>query len=163
MPAPLEATMFAIIPEHPEVGDMSVKVWPHISVMPWVQLGEWRHDALAEIEDIFQDTAPIALKPGRMMTVGGEGHEKAAQRIVSKELKELHMKLLYCLGSFGIVVSHPEWGGKNYRPHITSDTPRLLAPTAVNTLYVVDNEVFGGADRGTKVIGHRMEVGEREV
>lgn len=156
MPAPLEATMFAIIPHPPEVGDMSPKVWPHLSVVPWVQLGEHRREALQQAQQIVEKTGPFDLRPGGMVKVGGEGHEKTAQRIVSERLQELHEKLLYSLGSFGIMVSHPEWAGKNYHPHITSDRRVLLAPTTVDAVYVIDNQVIGDDDRGTKVVTQRL-------
>lgn len=141
---------------------MSSKVWPHISVMPWVQLGEHRHEVLQEAQEIVEKAAPLDLRPGGMVTVGGEGHEKKAQRIVSERLKELHEKLLYSLGSFGIMVSHPEWAGKNYRPHITSDRRVLLAPTMVDTVYVIDNQVIGDSDRGTKVVTQRLGRGHEK-
>lgn len=156
MPAPLEATMFAIIPSRPEVGDMSAKVWPHISVVPWVQLGDYRHEVLTEAQQIVEETTPLDLRPGAMEMVGGVGHEKRAQRIVSERLPILHKKLLYSLGSFGIVVSHPEWAGRNYSPHITSEKPALLSRTIVDTVYVVDNLALDGGDRGTKVITERL-------
>lgn len=156
MPAPLEATMFAIIPSQPEIGDMSPKVWPHVSVVPWVQLGEHRHEALAEASATVREAMPIQLRPGNMITVGGEGFEKPAQRIVSEQLRELHIKLLYCLGSFGIMVSHPEWAGRNYHPHITSDRRILQAPASIDSLYVIDNLPLGNDGRGTKVITDRI-------
>lgn len=156
MPAPLDATMFAIIPSQPEVGDTSPKVWPHISVMPWVQLGEYRHDVLAEAQDIVKRHVPLDLKPGGMTTVGGEGHEKPAQRIISEQLRDLHTQLLYCLGSFGIMVSHPEWAGPNYRPHITSPRKMLLARTAVDSVYVINNVQLGRGENGTKVISMKL-------
>lgn len=156
MPAPLEATMFAIIPSQPEVGDMRPKVWPHLSVVPWVQLGEHRHEVLAEAQEIIRDAAPIDVRPASMMTVGGEGHEKRAQRIVSEQLARLHEKLLYSLGSFGIMVSHPEWAGRNYMPHITADAPVLLSHTSVDTVYVIDNVPLSPGGKGTKVITGRF-------
>ena len=156
MPAPLEATMFAIIPSQPEVGDISPKVWPHVSVMPWVQLGEHRHDVLAEAHDIVKRHAPIELRPGGVVTVGGEGHEKQAQTIISKELKKLHIELLYALGSFGIMVSHPEWAGRNYMPHITSSKRELLRPTVIDSIAVIDNVLMRGDVRGTKQISAQL-------
>ena len=156
--------MFAIIPSNPAVGDMSSKVWPHISVVPWIQLGESRHEALAEISDIVHATAPVALRPGGMMTVGGEGHEKAAQRIVSEQLTGLHKRLLQCLGGFGIVVSHPEWAGNNYRPHITTERRAPTVQMTVNKMYVIDNlRLKSEDDRGTKVITQSLQIGSYEI
>ena len=157
MPAPLEATMFAIIPSRPEVGDMNAKVWPHISVVPWVQLGEHRHEVLAESQGVVEKALPLDLKPGAMTTVGGEGHEKRAQRIMSERLPKLHRQLLYTLGSFGIMVSHPVWAVKNYSPHMTTNTRMLLSPTTIDSVYVIDNLPFEeGSNRGTKVITQRL-------
>lgn len=161
MPAPLEATMFAIVPSRPEVGDMNDKVWTHLSVVPWVSLGDFRHEALQEIEGVVKQSMPVHLEPGRMMTVGGEGHEKKAQDITSEELRELHKKLLTTLGGFGVVVSHPEWAWNNYRPHITHPKPMLLRPAEENSLYVIDNLAIGGDARGTKLISQCFH-GERE-
>lgn len=164
MPAPLEATMFAIIPEHPEVGDMSPKVWPHISVIPWVQLGDWHHEVLEEVGEIVHDLAPVVLEPRGMTTIGAKGHEKRAQKIFSPELKELHMRLLYCLGSFGIVVSHPEWAGHKYKPHITSEELALKRWTTVNTIYAIDNTKLDPEDeRGTKLIVQSFKGGGHEI
>lgn len=155
--------MFAIIPSRPEVGDLNPKVWPHISVMPWVQLGDYRQEVLAEARQIVHDRMPVNLRPGRMTTVGGEGHEKRAQRIHSNELPILHEKLLWCLASFGIMVSHPEWAGPNYKPHITTDTPMLLRPTSVDAIYVVDNiKLNPDDDRGTKQVSDRLVGGHED-
>jgi hypothetical protein len=156
MPAPLEATMFAIIPSRPEVGDMSAKVWPHVSVVPWVQLGEYRHEVLAEAQAIVQRRMPLSLKPGGMTVVGGEGHEKPAQRIISEQLGKLHRELLYSLGSFGIMVSHPEWAGNNYKPHITTSARMLRAEAREDTLYVIDNQAVCEGHQGTKIVTARL-------
>lgn len=163
MPAPLESTMFAIIPGHHEVGDMSPKVWPHVSVVPWVDLGDWRHEVFEEVDKIVHDSLPVVLEPHGMKTVGAKGYEKRAQKLASPELKDLHIKLLYCLGSFGIVVSHPEWAGRNYRPHITSDGLVYRGHTTVDTIYAIDNTRLDPEDdRGTKLIVQSFK-GGREV
>lgn len=148
--------MFAIIPGSPEVGDMSAKVWPHLSVVPWVQLGDHRQEVLTEARQIVQEATPLTIKPGGMMNVGGEGFEKRAQRVISPELKALHEKLLFCLGSFGIMVSHPEWAGRNYLPHITADRPLVARTGHVDSIYVIDNIPLGSDGRGTKVISERL-------
>jgi hypothetical protein len=152
MPAPLEATMFAFIPGRPEVGDVSPKVPKHLSVVPWVILGDWRHDIFADVQKDVEAAGPILVRPGGMMVVGGEGHEKKAQRIISPELQELHVKLLFRLATYGVVVSHPEWAGRNYTPHITTEQPILRAATTIDTIHAIDNEQCGDDNRGTKVI-----------
>ena len=145
------------------MGDISAKVPRHISVIPWVQLGDWRHEVFAEVQGIVDDIAPVVLQPGRMMTIGGEGHEKRAQRIHSEQLREMHMRMLYCLGSFGVVVSHPEWAGHRYKPHITAETPQLLGRATVDTVYAIDNTLLKpDDDRGTKLIAQSFE-GSREI
>lgn len=154
MPTPLEATMFAIIPEHPEPGDGRAELWPHIEVVPWVQLGEWRHEVFEEVDKIVRDTAPVVLEPRGMTTVRGE----RAQKIFSPELKELHTRLLYCLGSFGIVVAHPELIGPKYKSHIVSDHLMLRRVTAVDTIYAVENTRLTPEDKqGTKLVVQTFE------
>lgn len=158
MPAPLEATMFAIIPERPRVGRQQSKVWPHVSVMPWVKLGEERQQILETAQGIVDESGPIVLEPGDMITVGARGFEKRAQAVHSEELEELHRKLLGALGSFGINVSHPEWAGDSYFPHITIPHPAFEAPFVVDTIDVIDNRQLLVRGLGTKVISQQLEL-----
>lgn len=158
MKTPIEATMFAIIPEHPEPGDGRAELWPHVEVVPWVKLGEWRHEVFEEVGKIVHDIAPVVLEPRGMTTIRGE----RAQKIFSPELKELHTRLLYCLGSFGIVVARPDLIGPKYKPHITSEHLMLRGVATVDTLYAIENTRLTPDDQqGTKLVVQTFKSGHQ--
>ena len=158
MSAPLGHTMLLLPREPLSVGDESLKVPTHISLLPWCDLRPARELSMQKIRAACSQTEPFSVLPGESIVVGAEGHTKQAQRMLSEDLKAFHRLIFDYLFNIGVSWSHPNWLGSNYSAHMTGG--EIDTPMRVDEVTVLENIPYGAEYQGVKTDTEKVPLGE---
>jgi len=96
--------------------------WPlHITIVPPFRIPATNEEKLMDlVREIASDYTPILLRPGPQVKFGPSG-DIPASTVIDKtgELKNLHERLMWDLGSVGCYEVDTTYANENYSPHYT--------------------------------------------
>lgn len=96
--------------------------WPlHVTIVPPFRITESNEDKLSNlVREIASDFTPIHLRPGEQVMFG-PSNDRPASRVVdsSGELRTLHERFMWDLGSVGCHEVDATYAYDDYNPHYT--------------------------------------------